>query len=165
MTEEVWHSRKFSRNFTCSIMGLCVKRPPAIMSRHRSACMSIPKQKSHNNMLSGKDKSGLVCINAENLAQAAPIDSLHCSKSRIVLGRESIRDIGKNARWNLSLSSSQSPFVLSTACVYHCFIFPVREKENNFHFRVSCVMPEMLRREHISSNSCRWWQGFFIIMP
>jgi hypothetical protein len=44
--------------------------------------------------------------------------------------------------------------------VYHCFAFSMREKGNNFHFRVSCVMPEMLRHEHISSNSCRWWQGF-----
>jgi hypothetical protein len=47
----------------------------------------------------GKDKSGPAWINAENLAQAAPIDSfLHYSKSRIALGRESIRDIGKNAK-------------------------------------------------------------------
>ena len=50
-------------------------------------------------MPSGKDKSEPACINAENLAQAAPIDSFsYCSKSRIDLGRESIRDIGKNAR-------------------------------------------------------------------
>ena len=33
--------------------------------------------------------------------------------------------------------------------------FPVREKGNNFDVRVSCVMPEMLRHEHISLNSCR----------
>jgi hypothetical protein len=70
--------------------------------------MSIPKQKSRNNMLSGKDKSGLACINAENLAQAAPIDSFSCcSKSKIALAsRETIWDMGKNARQNLSLSSS-----------------------------------------------------------
>ena len=50
-------------------------------------------------MLSGKDKSGSVCINTENLAQAAPIDSFsYCPKSRIALGRESILDIGTNAR-------------------------------------------------------------------
>ena len=59
MTEEVCLSMKFSRNFTCSIMGLCVKQPPIIMSRHRSACMSIPKQKSHSSMLLSKDKFGL----------------------------------------------------------------------------------------------------------
>ena len=68
MMEEVCLSIKFSRNFTCSVIGLCVKRPPAVMSRHRSASMSIPKQKSHSNMLSGKDKSGMTCINAENQA-------------------------------------------------------------------------------------------------
>ena len=47
---------------------LCVKQPPAVTSRHRSAYMSIPKQKSRSNMLSGKDKSRPVCINAKNLA-------------------------------------------------------------------------------------------------
>ena len=133
---------------------LCVKQPPAVTSRHRSAFMSIPEQKSHSNMLLGKEKSGPACINAENLAQTIPIDSSHCSKSRIALGREPIRNMGKNARQNLSLSSSQSPFVLSMANVYHYFAFPMREKGNNFHLRISCVMPEMLRHEHISSNSC-----------
>ena len=98
MMAEVCLSMKFSRNFTCSVIVLCVKQPPAFMSRHRSACVSIPKQKSHSNMLSGKDKSRLACINARNLAQATPIDSSYCSKSRIALGRESIWDIVKNAR-------------------------------------------------------------------
>ena len=87
-------------------MGLCVNWPPAIMSRHRSACVLIPKQKSHNNMPSGKDKSGPTCINIENMTQVVPIDSSHCSKSRIAHGREMIRDIGENARENISLSSS-----------------------------------------------------------
>jgi hypothetical protein len=75
MMEEVCLSMKFSRNFTCSVIGLCVKQPPAVTFRHWLACLSIPKQKIHNNMLSGKDKSGLACINAKNLAQPAPIDS------------------------------------------------------------------------------------------
>ena len=79
-------------------MGLCVNQPPAVVSWHKSACMSIPKQKSHSNMLLGKDKSGSACINAKNMAQVAPIDSSYYSKSRITLGREWIRDIGKNAR-------------------------------------------------------------------
>ena len=80
-------------------MGLCVNRPLAVTSRHRAAFMKIPEQKSHSNILLGKDKSRLVCINAENLAQAVPTDSfLYCSKSRIALGRELIWDIGKNAR-------------------------------------------------------------------
>jgi hypothetical protein len=26
-------------------------------------------------------------------------------------------------------------------------------------------MPEMLRHEHISSNSCSWWQGFSLSCP
>jgi hypothetical protein len=65
--EEVCLSMKFSRNFTCSVMGSCVKRPPAVMSRHRSTCVLIPKQKSHSNMLLGKDKSREACINIENL--------------------------------------------------------------------------------------------------
>jgi hypothetical protein len=68
--------------------------------------MLIPKQKSQNTP-SGKDKSGLACINIENLAQAAPIDSFsYCSKSKIAHGRELIRDIRKKARKNLSLNSS-----------------------------------------------------------
>jgi hypothetical protein len=82
-------------------------------------------------MLSGKDKLGPACINAGNLAQAAPIDFSYYSKSRISLGREPIWDIGKNARQNLSLSSSQSPSVLPTARVYYYFAFPMREKGNN----------------------------------
>ena len=92
MTEELLLSRKFSRYLTCFVMGLCVNRPPAIVSRHRSTFMSIPKQKSHSNMVLGKDKSRPVCNDAENLAQAAPIDSFsYCSKSKIVFGREPIR--------------------------------------------------------------------------
>jgi len=99
MIEEECLCMKCSRNSTYSVIVLCVKRPPAVMSRHRSACMSIPKQKSHINMLSGKDKSGSTCINVESLAQVAPIDSFsYCSKSRIALGRESVRDIEKNVR-------------------------------------------------------------------
>ena len=45
MMEEVCLSIKFLRNFTCSVIGLCVKRPPTIMSRHRSVSMSIPKER------------------------------------------------------------------------------------------------------------------------
>ena len=66
MIEEECLCMKCSRNSTYSVIVLCVKRPPAVMSRHRLA--SVPKQKSHSNMLSGKDKSGPVCINVENLA-------------------------------------------------------------------------------------------------
>jgi len=91
-------SIKCSRNSTCFVIVLCVKRPPVVTSRHRLAPMSISKQKSHSNMLSSKDKFVPVCINVGNLAQAAALDSLCCSKLRIALGRESIWDIGKNVR-------------------------------------------------------------------
>jgi hypothetical protein len=67
MTEEVCLSMKFSRNFTCSVIGLCVKHPPVVMLRQRLVSMLIPKQKSRSNMLLAKDKSGSVCINVENL--------------------------------------------------------------------------------------------------
>ena len=161
MMEEVCLSMKFSRNFTCSIIGLCVKRPQVVMSRHRSASMSRPKQKRCKITPLDSDKSGPTCINIENIAQAAPIDSFsHCSKLRIALGRETIRDMRKNAKQNLSLSSSQSLFELSTMCVYHCLTFPMREKGNNVHLKVSYVMLEILRHEYISSNSSRCWQGF-----
>jgi hypothetical protein len=103
-------------------------------------------------MLSGKDKSGLACDNIENMVQAA-IDSFSfCLKLRIALGKALIWDIGKNARHNLSLSSSQSLFILPTTLAYHCFASLVREKGNNFHIRISCVMPGMLRHEHIPQN-------------
>ena len=68
MTEEVCLSMKFSRNSTCSIIGLCMKRPSAITSRHRSAPMSRPKQKRCKIMPSGKHKSRPACINVENQA-------------------------------------------------------------------------------------------------
>ena len=120
MFSSIW-----ARIFICSIVILCVNDPPMVMSRYMKASMSRPKQKRCNIMLSGKDKSGPACIKVEN--QGLPIDSLlYYLKSRIALVRESIRDIGKNARQNMSLSSSQSPFVLPTACVYHCFAFSMR---------------------------------------
>jgi hypothetical protein len=58
--------------------------------------MSRPVQKRCKIIPSGNDKSRLACINVENQAQAAPIDSSRCSKSRIALGREPIQDMGKN---------------------------------------------------------------------
>jgi hypothetical protein len=122
--------------------------------------MSRPVQKRCRITPSGNDKSGPTCINIENQAQAAPIDSSCCSKSRIALGREPIRDMGQNARQNLSLSSSQSLFVLSMANVYHYFAFPMRETGNNFHLKVSCIMPEMLRHEHISRSIIGDGRGF-----
>jgi hypothetical protein len=48
MMEEVCLSMKFSMNSTCSVIGLCVKRPPAVTSRHRLESMSRPEQKRQN---------------------------------------------------------------------------------------------------------------------
>jgi hypothetical protein len=88
MMEEVCLAMKCSRNYTCFVIG--VKQPLAVTSRHRSASIPRPKQKRHKITPSGNDKSGLACFSVENQAQAAPIDSLRYSKSRITLGRESI---------------------------------------------------------------------------
>jgi hypothetical protein len=41
----------------------------------------------------------------------------------------------------------------------------MREKGNNFHFRIPCVMPRMLRHEHIFSNSYRWLKGSLLSKP
>jgi hypothetical protein len=128
--------------------------------------MSRPEQKRCKITPSGNDKSGPTCNNVENRAQAEPIDSFsRCSNSRIALGRGPIRDMGKNVRKKLPLSSSQSPFALPTTNMYHCFAFPVREKGNNFHLMVSCVMPKMYRHGHISSKSSRCWHGFSFSCP
>ena len=96
MKEDVCLAMKCSRNSTCSIIVLCVNHPSAVMSRHRSTSMSRLVQKRCKIMPSDNDKSGLAYINVENRAQAAPIDSFsRCSKSRIALGREPIRDMRK----------------------------------------------------------------------
>jgi hypothetical protein len=68
MTKEVCLAMKRSRNSTCSVIVLCVKRSLAVMSRHGSASVSIPKQKSHSNMLSSEDRSRPACISDENRA-------------------------------------------------------------------------------------------------
>ena len=44
-------------------------------------------------------------------------------------------------------------------------IATVIEKGNNVHLSVSCVIPEMLRHEHVSSKSCKCWQGFSSSCP
>jgi hypothetical protein len=95
MTKEVCLAMKGLRNSTCSIIVLCVNLPPVVMSRQRSA-MSRPIQKRRKITPSSNDKSRVTCSNVKNLAQAVPINSFSCcSKSRIALGRESIRDMGK----------------------------------------------------------------------
>ena len=133
---------KFSRNFTCSVIGLCVKWPPVVTSRHRSACMSIPKQKSRSNMLSGKDMSGMACINAKNLAQDAPIDSfLYCSKSNVAFGREPIRDMGKmQDKTCLYVYPSQHSYFLRQVCtIASPSLWEKRETISTLEFLVSCL--------------------------
>ena len=50
----------------------------------------MPKleQKMFNDTSSGRDKSGLDAKRRKNLAQATPMDSSNCLKSRISIGRE-----------------------------------------------------------------------------
>jgi hypothetical protein len=61
-----------------------------------------------------------------------------------------------------SRSFSQSPFILLMLWVYHCSTFSTREKGNNFHLKVSCVMLGITKHKHSSSNSCkcRWGSSF-----
>jgi hypothetical protein len=58
--------------------------------------MSRPEQKMFNDTSSGRDKSGLDAKRRKNLAQAAPMDSSNCSKSRMSVGRESMRSVREN---------------------------------------------------------------------
>ena len=39
----------------------------------------------------------------------------------------------------------------------------MREKGNNFHRKVSCIMPGITKLEHSSSNSCKWSRGSSLI--
>ena len=41
----------------------------------------------------------------------------------------------------------------------------MREKGNNFHRNISCVMPGITKLEHSSSNSCKWSRGSSLIAP
>jgi hypothetical protein len=78
MMKEVCMAIKCSRNSTCSIIVLCVKRPLVVTSRYRSTSI----QKRLKIMPLGNDKSRPACSNVENLAQAAPIDSSHVARNR-----------------------------------------------------------------------------------
>ena len=66
------------------------------MSSLRADSMSRPEQKMFNDTSSGRDKSGLDTKRHNNLAQAAPMDSSNCSKSRMSVGRESMRPVREN---------------------------------------------------------------------
>ena len=66
---------------------VCANESPAVMSRSRADFISKPEQKMSNDASSGIDKSGLDDRRRKNLAQAAPMDSSNCSKSRMSIGR------------------------------------------------------------------------------
>ena len=66
------------------------------MSSLRADSMSRPEQKMFNDTSSGRDKSGLDAKRRKNLAQAAPMDSSNCSKSRLSVGRKSMRSVREN---------------------------------------------------------------------
>ena len=135
-----------SSNASPFAMVLWLNEPPTAISSCRVDSLLRPNQKCYNNTWFGIDKFGPECVRSENLAQAAPMVSFSfCWKLRISCRREAIQDIGKNARHNLFLNSSQSPFTFPKLWVYHCFVLSSREKGNNFHRRVSCDMLEMVR--------------------
>ena len=75
---------------------MCANKPPVAMSSFRADLMSKLEQKMFNDISSGIDKSELDTKKYKNLAQAAPIDSSNCSKSRISIGREFMRLMREN---------------------------------------------------------------------
>ena len=140
---------------------LWLNEPLAVISSCRADLLLRPNQKCCSNTWFGKDKSRPGSVRIENLAQTAPIVFFSCwRKLRISCHRKAIRDIGKNARQNLFLNSSQSPFTLPMLQAYHYFALSLREKGNNFHRSVSCVMPEIVKHAQSCSNTHRWWLGF-----
>ena len=125
-----------------------------------------PSEKLRSNIDSGIDSTGSNSTKHVNPYQALPMDSFSfCRQLWISLHRAMIWDIGKNSRQNLSPSSSQWSCTLPTVYVYYCSPFPIREKRNNFHLRVSCVMPAMANNEHNCSKSDKWWYGFSLPNP
>ena len=149
-------SRMQSSNASTSAMVLWFNKPPAVISSYRADSLLRPNQKCCNSTWFGIDKSRPECARSENMAQVSPMVSVSfCWKLRISYRREVIRDIGKNARHNLYLNSSQSPFTFPMLWAYHCFALSSREKGNNFHRRVSCDMTEMVMHAQSCSNSRR----------
>jgi len=135
-----------------------LNEPSIAISSCRVDSLLRPNQKCCNSTWFGIDKSRLDIVRIEKWSQAAPMVSFtFCWKLMISYHRAAIRDIGKNARHNLFLSSSQSPASFPTLWAYHCFALSSSEKGNNFHRRVSCDMPEMVRQAQSCSNSHRWW--------
>ena len=96
-----------SKRASPSLVVLCVNERPTVMSSCRADSLLSPNQKCCNNTWLGIDKSGPENVRIENLSQAAPMVSFSfCWKLRISCRRAAIRDIGKNTRHNLFLSSS-----------------------------------------------------------
>ena len=145
-----------SRRASPSAMVLWVNEPLTTISSCRADSLLSPNQKCYKSPWLGIDKSGLDLIKIKNLSQAAPIVSFSfCWKWSISCHRVAIRDIGKNARQNMFLSSSQSLATFLTLWAYHCFALSSSEKGNNFHRSVSCDMPKMVRQAQSYSNSLK----------
>ena len=102
-------SRMRSRWASPSVVVLWVNEPPIAISSYRANSLLSPNQKCCKSTWLSIDKSGLDLIKIENLSQGAPMDSFSfCWKLSISCRRAAIRDIGKYARQNIFLSSSQS---------------------------------------------------------
>jgi hypothetical protein len=146
--EEVCFSRMQSRIFFPPDGVLYANKPPAAMSRSRAEVMSKPTQKMCKDTSSGKGLPGLIAKRRANLAHAAPRDSFsNYSNARMSLHGEGIRDKGENKRQKSSQSLPQSPFTFPPLWVYHCSVLSVIEKGNNFHLKVSYVMPGLTRHD------------------
>jgi hypothetical protein len=63
-----------------------------------------------------------------------------------------VRDKGENERQMSSRSLPQSLFTFPMLWVYNCSALSMREKGNNFHLKVSYVMPGITRHKHSFSN-------------
>ena len=139
-------SRMRSRRASPSAMVLWVNEPSVAISSYRADSLLSPNQKCYKSTCLGTDKSVPDLIKIENLSQATPMVSFSfCLKFNISHYRVAIQDIGKNARHNMFLSSSQSPATFPILWAYYCFTLSSSEKRNNFYRSVSCDMPEMVR--------------------
>ena len=140
-----------------SAMVLLVEEPPTAISSCRADSLISPSKKCCNSTWLGIDKSGPDLDRIEKRSQAASMVSFSfCWKLSISYRRAAIRDIGKNARQNLFLSSSKSPATFPTLWAYHCFTLSSSEKGNNFHRSVSCDMLKIVRQAQSCSNTLKW---------
>jgi uncharacterized membrane protein YbaN (DUF454 family) len=65
--------------------------------------------------------------------------------------------IEKKSKRKLERKLLQSPCLLSTVRSYQILALPLKEKEKNFHLKVSSDMPAMCRQSQVCSKShgCR----------